>query len=155
MISEQKIRELVQETIDENICFIVDVKVMPNNKINVSIDNDNGVSIGDCASVSRYIESKLNRDEEDFELEVSSPGLDQPFKIMRQYLKYLNKQVQVLTKEGIKYTGKLLTVDAAEIEIEEVSKEKISGKKGKQVVIKNHPIAFNNIKETKVVVFFN
>jgi len=156
MILEKKIRELVEENIAEKNHFIVDVKVLPNSKISVMLDNDKGISVNDCVSVSRYIESKLNRDEEDFELEVSSPGLDKPFKVIRQYLKYLNKPVQVLTKEKKQYTGKLLKVNEQEyIELEEIVKEKIPGKKGKQTIAKIHQIPFNNIEQTKVVISFN
>src|SRR4051812_24117253 len=102
MVSEQKIKELVQLSIVEKGHFLVEVKVSSFNKINVVIDNNKGISVSDCADLSRFIESNLNRDEEDFELEVSSPGLDQPFKVLNQYQKYIGKNVATVTREGQK-----------------------------------------------------
>jgi ribosome maturation factor RimP len=91
---------------------------------------------------------------EDFELSVSSPGLDQPFKTLRQYQKYLGKQVEVLTTENKKLSGKLLRADEGGIEIETKTKERSDAKKGKQSVISNINLTFNQIKETKVVISF-
>lgn len=151
MISEQKIKDLVQQHITEKGHFLVEAKVSSFNKINVLIDNNKGISVNDCVELSRFIESKLNRDEEDFELEVSSPGLDQPFKVLNQYQKYLGKRVETVTKEGQKLTGELVSVTENGIELQESLKKKIEGKKGKQLVISNQFIPFDKIKETKII----
>jgi ribosome maturation factor RimP len=155
MISEEKIRQLVEEKVSPKDHFIVDVKVLPGNRINILLDNDKGLSIQDCVEVSRFVESNLNREEEDFELEVSSPGLDQPFKVLKQYLKYVGRQVQITTKDGKKTEGKLVSVSDQEIIIEEQYKERIPGRKAKQLITSNHNILFDNIKETKIIISFN
>lgn len=154
MITESRIKQLVEEKIEGTGNFIVDIRVRPGNKINILLDNENNLSISDCVEVSRYVEHQLDRDAEDFELEVSSPGLDQPFKVLRQYRKYLGKEVQVLLKDNAKITGTLLTVDDEGVEVETRAKEKVEGKKSKQLVITKHRLPFTEIKETRIVITF-
>lgn len=154
MITEKKIRELVEERIAGTENYIVEVRVRPGNKILVLLDNMNGLAIKDCVDVSRHVEHNLDRESEDFELEVSSPGLDQPLRILRQYQKYIGKQVQVVTTDGSKITGELKTATEEAIEVETRAKEKIEGKKGKQLVVTNHRLPFADIKETRVVITF-
>lgn len=154
MITVEKIQELVEAKIAEGSNFIVDIAVKPGNNIHILIDNDNGLSIKDCVEMSRFVESGLDREKEDFELHVSSPGLDRPLKNLRQYQKYVNKEVNVTTKEGKKLSGKLLKAAENGIELETKSKEAVEGKKGKQLIIRNISLTFNQIKETKVVVSF-
>ena len=105
MLSEHQIKKIVEQHILEREHFLVALTVSPLNKISVVIDNNKGISVSDCVELSRFVESNLNRDEEDFELEVSSPGLDQPFKVLKQYQKYIGKLVETVTKEGKKITG--------------------------------------------------
>lgn len=154
MITVQQIQELVEAKLAEGTNFLVELTVKPGNKITILLDNLKGVSIKDCVEMSRHVEFSLDREQEDFELQVSSPGLDQPFKVLQQYQKYLGKQVEVLTKENKKLVGKLLAVDADGIELEAKTKEKVPGKKTKQSIIHNYPLTFNQIKETKVVISF-
>ena len=154
MITLDKIKKLTDEKIAEGSNFIVDISIKPGNKIIILLDNDNGVSISDCVAMSRYVESGLDREAEDFELNVMSPGLTEPFKILRQYQKNIGKQIDVITKENKKLTGKLLSVNDEGIQLETKAKEKTEGKKGKQVIINNIDLTFNLIKETKVVISF-
>lgn len=154
MIKEQEIREIANQKIAVTSNFIVDVTVKQGNKIVVLLDDDKGVSIDDCVAMSRHIESNLDREKEDFELSVMSPGLTEPFKILRQYSKNIGKEVDVLTKEGEKYRGKLIAVDEEAIQLEIKTKEKIEGKKGKQTIINNREVKFSQIKETKIVILF-
>lgn len=154
MITIDKIKKLAEEKIAEGPDFIVDISVKPGNKITVLLDNDNGVSIGDCVAMSRHIEFNLDRETDDFELNVMSPGLTEPFKTLRQYQKYIGKQVDVITKENKKLTGKLLSVNNEGIELETKIKEKTEGKKAKQLIISNITLTFSQIKETKVVISF-
>jgi ribosome maturation factor RimP len=154
MITEKKIRELVEEKIAGTENYIVELRVRPGNKILILLDNMNGLAIKDCVDVSRHVEHNLDRESEDFELEVSSPGLDQPLRILRQYQKYIGKQVQVVTTDGNKITGELKSANEEAIEVETRAKEKIEGKKGKQLVVTNHKLPFTNIKETRVVITF-
>ena len=150
MITESKVRHIVEDKIKETENFLVDINVSVNNKINVWLDNDKGVSINDCVQVSRYLETSLNREVEDFELTVSSPGLDMPFKIFRQYLKNIGKQVHVLTKDGQKITGKLNIVKEEGIEVEQI----ITGKSHKTKETNHHFLGFDQIKETKLIIAF-
>ena len=154
MITTERIKPLVEAKLAEGANFLVDIAVKPGNNIHILMDNDNGVTIKDCVEMSRHVESHLDRETEDFELHVSSPGLEKPFKTLRQYQKYIGKQVEVKTKENEKISGKLLSFNAQGIELEVRSKEKVSVKKGKQVLINNINLTFNQIKETKVVVSF-
>ena len=104
--------------------------------------------------MSRHIEAGLDREKEDFELNVMSPGLSEPFKILRQYQKNIGKQVDVVSKEGKKLSGKLLKASDMGIELETKTKERVEGKKGKQLIINNINLTFNQIKETKIVISF-
>lgn len=154
MIPVEKIKEIIDVKIAESTNFIVDLSVKPGNKIVVLLDNDKGVSIADCVAMSRHIEFSLDREVEDFELNVMSPGLTEPLKILRQYQKYLGKEVDVVTKENKKLSGKLLSANELGIQLETRSKEKAEGKKGKQIIINNINLTFSQIKETKIVISF-
>ena len=154
MIQAQAVINLVNEAITGSDIFLVDLKVSADNKITIYLDNSTRITIDECAKVSRFVEDKLNRDLEDFELTVSSPGLDEPFKHFNQYKKRVGSQVAVVTKEGQKVVGKLESVDESGIKIEQKSKEKVEGKKSRQLVINNVDLTFDQIKETKLVLTF-
>jgi ribosome maturation factor RimP len=154
MIAVDKIQKIVEDKIAEGSNFIVDISVKPGNNIYILLDNDNGISIQDCVEMSRHIDANLDREVEDFELHVSSPGLDRPLKTLRQYQKYLGKELSVTTKENKKYIGKLLDVSEKEIKLETKTKEAVEGKKGKQLITNNISLTFNQIKQTKVVISF-
>lgn len=154
MINKSLINRLVEEAIAETEYFIVDVIVDTNNRIRVEIDGIHGVKISDCVKVSRHIEGNLDREQEDFELTVSSAGMDQPFKILRQYERYLGREVQTITTEGQKLKGKLINADENTVSLEIVSKEKIEGQKKKQLVNKIVSVPMEQVKETKVVISF-
>ena len=150
MISVDKIREIAEVKIKEGENYIVEIKVKPGNKITIALDNDKAISIADCVEMSRYVESHLDREKEDFELSVMSAGMSEPFKITRQYIKNIGRQVDVVTKEGEKYSGKLAAANEEEIILE----TKIKEKKGKQVTVSNINLKYNQIKETKRVISF-
>ena len=154
MITVEKIKQLADARLAGSDNYIVDISVKPGNKITVLLDNDKGVSIGDCVDMSRHIESQLDRDTEDFELNVMSPGLTEPFRILRQYIKNIGRQVDVLTSENRKLSGKLLSADENGIVLETRSRETVEGKKGKQLIIHNISLTFNQIKKTTVVISF-
>lgn len=154
MITVEKIKKLADAKIAEGSNFIVDISVKPGNKIIVLLDNDNGISVVDCVEMSRHIEFSLDRESEDFELNVMSPGLTEPFKILRQYQKNIGKYVDITTKENKKISGKLISVDETAILLETKTKEKVEGKKGKQQIINTINLTFNQIKETKIVISF-
>lgn len=117
MISKELITNLVEESIQNTDLFLVEVKVKPANVIEVYVDADSAVNIDQCVAVSRYVESKLDRDAEDFELSVFSWGLSGALKLDRQLKKYVGKDVEVKTKELGKFQGKLVGFDAEKVEI--------------------------------------
>jgi len=152
MITVEKIRTLAEEKLAEGDNYIVDIAVKPANKIIVLLDNFKGVSIKDCVEMSRHIEFNLDREQEDFELNVSSPGIDKPFKVVKQYLKNIGKQVEVTTLENQKLIGTLLSANENEIELE--IKEKGKNPKNKQHTTNNLKLTYNQIKETKIIILF-
>ena len=154
MVSEQNIHKLVEEFIKGTTIFLVQVKIKPVNKIEVFVDEPNHISIETCRSLSKHIEAGLNRDEEDFELIVSSPGIDEPFKVPAQYQKYIGKQVSVLKTDGIKLIGSLANVANDAIEVETKTTERKQAGKGRQTIIENITITLHTIKETKLILPF-
>ena len=154
MIEEEKIRNIITDIVRQKDAFIVAIKVSSSNKINIEIDSVSGFSINDCIEVSKLIESKLDREEEDFELEVASAGLSEPFKVIQQYQKNLEKEIETITIEGEKIIGVLSHVSDNGFEIEESKMVKVEGKKKKQNIIEKHQFAFDKVKSTKIIIKF-
>jgi ribosome maturation factor RimP len=158
MISEEIIKKLVTDKIENTDKFIVGVKIRPVNKIEVLIDSINNIAINDCITISKYIESNLDRDQEDFELTVSSAGIDEPFKVIEQYIKNVGREILVspLDEDQEKISGKLLNiVNESEIEVQIKKTERKEIGKGKVTRIENVIIPLNQVKETKLVLSFN
>jgi ribosome maturation factor RimP len=156
MISKERIVDLAQSFLEGSTNYLIDVRVSSTNKILVFIENDVNVSIQDCIQLSKHIEHSLDREMEDFELEVSSPGIDQPFRNMRQYKKYCGKEVDVLLKNGEKMKGLLSKVEETSIEIEPSSSKK-SVKKATSENNKDknkNVFLLNDIKETRLHINF-
>lgn len=157
MISKQKVRELAEERIkdrDERL-FIVELSVSPANVIRLELDKTEGnVSIEDCMSVSRNIEHNLDREAADFELHVSSAGLDKPLRVHAQYVKNVGRDLDVKLKSKEKTTGTLIAVDEAGITLKREEKQAIEGKKKKELVVIENKIAFSDISEAKIVISF-
>lgn len=154
MISPELIKEIAEKEIENSGIYVVESTVSPGNKIRIILDSDSSVSIDDCVKVSRHIEEQLNRDEEDFELEVTSFGLDMALKLKRQYIKRLGQEVDVITTTGKKYIGTLNSVSDDGIEVEYNELRKVEGKKRKELVNDLAHLLFSDIKETKVRVTF-
>jgi ribosome maturation factor RimP len=146
MIEKQKIQGLVEEFIDGKGLFLVSVKVNGGNRIIVQADKNDGITIDECAAIHRHIEKNLDRDKEDFELQVSSPGLDIPFGVIEQYFKNEGKKVEVIDYEGSKYAGKLKNVTKGGFELETELKIK-----GKSKELKDISFNFEQIKSTRVI----
>lgn len=153
MIETGKIEQLVGEKLDDGM-FLVDVQVNAANVIRVFIDSFDGITIDQCIAVSRHIESSLDREKEDFELQVSSPGLSEPFKVKEQYLKNVGRQLEVDTHDGRKLAGIIKVASPDGILLETSTREKVEGHKKKQLVVKEHNIDYSDIKSAKVVVLF-
>lgn len=154
MTDKDFIKSLVEERLRNSDSFPVDISVSPDNLISVEIDNDKGVSIDECVALSRYIEANLDREKEDFELEVGSSGITSPFKIVRQYVKNLGNEVEMLLKNGTKLTGILKAADdhCATITVEK--KIKSDGSKRKTTVEEDRTYAYDEIKYTKYLIRF-
>ena len=157
MISKQKIKDLAEERIAElaNGLFIVDISVSATNVIHVELDKHEGnVAIIDCMSVSRNVEHNLDREAQDFELHVSSAGLDKPFRVLAQYIKNIDREVKVVLQNGAKMEGILRAVAEKGITLETSRTEKPEGKKKKELIVEQHEFPFEQIKETKIVISF-
>ena len=129
MIDKNKVQELVEQWLQGKEYFCTDVTVTPDDCITVEIDHADGVWLEDCVQLSRFIEDHLSRDEEDYELEVGSAGLGQPFKVLRQWQNHVGKTVEVVTLEGHKLKGTLAAVSADEVTLAVPTKVKPEGSK--------------------------
>jgi len=158
MIGKNTILELAEERIEELGAgiYVVDLKIGTGNQIFLELDKEQGsISIEECMSVSRNIEHNLDREIEDFSLEVSSAGLDQPFRVLKQYKKNVGKTVKVLTLEhGKKIEGVLKEVNEEKIIVETKEKKRLEGKKKKVWITELIPLEYTEIKETKLVISF-
>jgi ribosome maturation factor RimP len=150
---EKRVTELVEEKIAEMPhLFIVDIKFYPNGKLIVLVDGDNGIGVGECAQISRHVGFHLEEEnviETAYNLEVSSPGIDTPLTLLRQYSKNIGRTLAVKTTDGTKKEGKLLAADENAITIEEQIKEK-----GKKAELVETIIPVDQITETKVLISF-
>lgn len=155
MIDKTKVKGIVDEWLDGKDYFLVDISITPDDKIVVEIDHADGVWIEDCVDLSRFIETRLNRDEEDYELEVGSAGIGQPFKIPRQYQIHVGDEVEVMTGEGKKLTG--ILKEAADDNFTITIKEKVRPEGAKRPVMVDRDLAFgyNEVKYTKYLISFN
>ena len=153
MIDKNQIAEFVNEKLTEDQ-FLVDVTVSPGNVIHVMVDSDTSVSINQIVELSRYIESKFDRDTEDFELSVYSAGLTEPFRLVRQYKKNLGSEVDVLLGSGQKLNGLLVKADDTGISLEVTTKEKVEGSKKKELIKRIHNFDYQEIKEAKKILKF-
>jgi len=146
VIDRGKIERLVSDFIRGTDLFLVGVKVTTSNRITVLADKKDGITIDECAELHRRIENELDRNVEDYELQVSSPGLDMPFSVIEQYYKCEGQKVAVITSDGTKYTGVLKNVSKGGFDLETEIKVK-----GKQKETKEIPFNFEQIKSTKVI----
>ena len=154
MIDKKQITTIVEDCLKDSEQYLVDVIVQPDNRIIVEIDCDQPISIDDCVALTKYIESQLNRDVEDYELEVGSAGITQPFKVLRQYKKNIGNEVEVLLKEGKKLSGILKVADEYVITITVEKQIKPEGAKRKVTVQEDLTFAYEAIKYAKYKIKF-
>lgn len=154
MIEKKKVQEIVEEWLSDKEYFLVDVEVTPDDRILVEIDHADGVWIEDCVTLSRHIEEHLSRDEEDYELEVGSAGLGQPFKVAQQYVNCIGKEVEVLGADGKKYRGVLKGVDGRDFTVTVKEKQKVEGKKRPVMADVDHAFSMDNVKYCKYIINF-
>lgn len=157
MIDKNVVKSLVNEWLEENKeknYFLVDLTISPDDKIVVEIDHADGVWINDCEDLSRYINEHLSRDEEDYELEVGSAGLGQPFKVAQQYENYIGEEVEVLDQDGKKVKGILKSVDGRDFVVTVNEKVQVEGKKRPVKMDVDHAFNMDEVKYTKYIISF-
>ena len=154
MIDKNVVKKLVDEWLQDQEYFLVDIEISPDNRIVVEIDHADGVWIEDCVALSRYIEERLSRDDEDYELEVGSAGLGQPFKVPQQYINFVGKEVEVLDADGNKVKGILKAVDGNDFTVGVEEKVKVEGKKRPVKMEVDHVYQMDKVKYTKYIISF-
>ncbi|SNR81348.1 ribosome assembly cofactor RimP [Lutibacter flavus] len=154
-MDKAKIKDLVNQAIEENPeLFLIELNFLPDNKIYVEVDGDNGIPLKECIRISRGVEHSLDREEEDFSLEVTSPDIANPLKVKRQYIKNINRKLQVKLKDNSSFLGDLKSVDEESINLEWNTREPKPIGKGKITVAKKATIQFADILEAKVKILF-
>ena len=146
MIEKSKIEKLVNEFVSDKGIFLVTVKVSSTNRISVFADTLKGITIDECVAIHRHLEKSLDRDAEDYELQVSSPGLDMPFSVIEQYYKNEGQKVEVVTADGEKFSGVLRNVTSGGFELESEVRAK-----GKLKEIRQQSFNFDQVKSVKTI----
>ncbi len=155
MLKESTVQALIDNGLEERKdLFLIDLKIAPDNKISVIIDGDKGVTVEDCMFISRAIEHNLDREEDDFSLEVTSSGATSPLTEKRQYQKNIGRTLQVKSKEHKKIEATLTEVDDEHITLDWKSREPKPVGKGKITVDRQAKIAYDDILEAKVIIKF-
>lgn len=154
MIDKSVVKNLVEEWLVNKDYFLVDITVSTDDKITVEIDHADGVYINDCVELSKFIEDHLDRDQEDYELEVGSAGLGQPFKVVQQYQNHIGEPVEVLGGDGKKVRGMLKSVDGRDFVVSVNEKVKVEGKKRPVMMDVDHQYNMDNVKYTKYLISF-
>jgi ribosome maturation factor RimP len=153
MVDKAKIVELVSDQLDERM-FLVDVQISATGVIRVFIDGFDGITIERCIQISRHLEGNLDREVEDFELQVSSAGLTEPFRVKEQYYKNTGREIEILTNAGEKHKGLLKLATPDYILLETHTRERAEGQKKKELIAREHKLEYGEIKSAKVVVSF-
>ena len=154
MIDKNIVRRLVDEWLEGKEYFLVDIQISADAKIVVEIDHADGVWIEDCVELSKFIEERLSRDEEDYELEVGSAGLGQPFKVPQQYINFIGKEVEVLDQDRRKIRGILKSVEGEKFVVSVNEKVQVEGKKRPVKMDVDHEYDMNEVKYTKYIISF-
>ncbi len=154
MIDKNIVKTLVEEWLKDNEYFLVDVMQTSDDRIVVEIDHADGVWIEDCADLSRFLQEKLGEELDDYELEVGSAGLGQPFKVAQQYLNHVGKTVEVQTSDGKKVQGVLTKVDGDKFTVTVKEKQRIEGKKRPVMVDVDKEFSMDEVKSTKYLLAF-
>jgi ribosome maturation factor RimP len=155
-MNKERVKQLLTEALDENEeLFLIELSFLAENKIYIEVDGNMGVNLKECIRISRHINNNLDREEEDFGLEVTSPDVANPLKVLRQYQKNVGRVLTVKTKENAKLEGTLVDVKDDEISLEWKAREPKPIGKGKVTVLKTVEIKYSNILEAKVKIIFN
>lgn len=154
MITREKVEKLIENKIHGTEMFIVEVAVRPGNVIDVTLDSDGGITIEACTEVHRHLLHEMDRDVEDYSLEVSSPDLMKPLKVTRQYMKNVGRDLAVKKHDKTKVEGELIAADETAITLKTAQKEEVPGKKGKKLVEREVNLEYAEIAEAKIMIRF-
>ena len=156
MINKDVVKAAVEEWLSQNDYFLVDVDMTPDGRIVIEIDHADGVWIEDCAALSRFLQERLGEELGEYELEVGSAGIGQPFKVVQQYINHIGKEVEVLAADGKKYQGVLQSVadDGLSFVVVVKEKQKIEGKKRPVLVYVEKTFNTNEVKYAKYLLAF-
>lgn len=154
MIDKKAVKEIVEKWLEDKEYFLVDVEVSSDNCVVVEIDHADGVWIEDCAELSRFIEENIDREVEDYELEVGSAGLGQPFKVPQQYQNFVGQEVEVLDADGKKVKGLLKGVDGNDFVVTVNEKVQVEGKKRPVKMDVDHTYQMDKVKYCKYLISF-
>lgn len=154
MITKEAIKNRVEEWLKKGDYFLVDIVMDGDDRIVIEIDHADGVWIEDCAELSRYLQEQLGDELGDFELEVGSAGLGQPFKVAQQYLNHVGDQVEVVDAEGKKIVGTLKDVDGRQFTVSTQEKQVPEGKKRPVKVDVDRTFSMDDVKSTKYLLNF-
>ncbi len=152
MIDKKKLEQVVNEWLSKTDYFLVDLTVSADDRIVVVIDHAEGVWIEDCAELSRFIESQMSRDEKDYELEVGSAGLGQPFRVKQQYEIHVGKVVETQSRDGKKWQGTLTKVDEETFSMMTTQKMKVEGSKRPKQVEVEMTFRYDEVAYTKYLI---
>lgn len=154
MIEKNVVTQIVNKWLEDKDYFLVDITVSHDDKIVVEIDHAEGVWIDDCVELSKFIEANLSREETDYELEVGSAGIGQPFKVIQQYINHIGKDVETLTNDGKKLVGTMMDADEQKFTIGVPTKIKEPGQKRPILTTVEHTLKYNDVKYTKYLISF-
>ena len=154
MINKEVVKTLVEEWLQTNDYFLVDILFGADDRIVIEIDHADGVWIEDCAELSRFLQEKLGDELGDYELEVGSAGLGQPFKVEQQYKNHIGDEVEVLGRDGIKQKGILKSVDGRLFTVTVQEKQHVEGKKRPVIVGVDKTFSMDDVKSVKYLLAF-
>ena len=154
MITQERVTKLIEDKIAGNDMFIVDVTVRPGNVIDVTLDSDSGLTIEACTEVHRHLLHEMDREVEDYSLEVSSPDLTKPLQVVRQYMKNVGRDLAVKKADKTKIEGELIGANETGIILKTAQKEEVPGKKGKKLVEREINLEYADIAEAKIMIRF-
>lgn len=156
LMNVSEIKDAINDEIVARDCFIVDITVSKDNDIILTIESDNKtIELEDCVSISRFFETKFDREVEDYSLTVSSAGLDQPFKVFKQFVKAVGSKVEVMLKGGKKMIAVLEAADQESITLKYSVKEAVEGKKKKELVEHVDRFTMDQVNSVKPYIEFN
>jgi ribosome maturation factor RimP len=154
VITDTHIRKLIAEKIIGTGYYILSLEIKPGNNIVVELENSGPVSIADCVDISRQIEHNLDRETEDFALQVSSPGLDKPLRDYRQYIKNIGRDLKVTLTTGEELEGRINAADEETVQLIVVTKERVPGKKKRELKEETIQLSYSQIRQAKIKINF-